>query len=103
MAMQNARRIDFKPEIKGNTLFVPSEFSYPVGDKIRGQEAFILIEIPLGKEINYLDEELQYRNRRHDENYDEFDFEVEDFYFGGHTRYRHHRNHRYNNNYNYNW
>jgi phage shock protein PspC (stress-responsive transcriptional regulator) len=101
-AMQNARRIDFKPEIKGNTLVVPSEFSYPIGDKIRGQEAFILIEIPLGKEINYLDEELHYRNSRHGEDYDEFDFEVEDFYFGGHTRYRHHRNHRYNN-YNYNW
>jgi phage shock protein PspC (stress-responsive transcriptional regulator) len=50
-ALDNAKDIAFKPVFKGNSLIVPSVYSFSRDRKIRGQHVTLEIRVPLGESI----------------------------------------------------
>lgn len=50
-ALENAKDIDFKPVFSGDSLIVPSVYSFSSKRKIRGQHVTLEIRVPLGKSI----------------------------------------------------
>ncbi|GAB5417806.1 MAG: hypothetical protein Crog4KO_24460 [Crocinitomicaceae bacterium] len=53
-AKDRCKHINFRMDIQGDSLFMDTKYLFPKEDKLRGQEAGLLIEIPEGKmvEIN---------------------------------------------------
>ncbi|MCE3297099.1 MAG: phage shock protein PspC [Crocinitomicaceae bacterium] len=57
-ATAKARNIEHKIQLDSNVLHIDPEFSFPKKDKIRGQEVFIIIEIPHNKWVKIDDERI---------------------------------------------
>lgn len=50
-AQTNAKGITFDPVYKGDSLIIPSVYTFSTEDKIRGQQVTIEINVPIGKSI----------------------------------------------------
>lgn len=63
-----AQNIDYAVSISDSSLHLPLLFSYPASDLIRGQEAKLYIEIPVGKKV-YFEESVYSNNLPNEVNY----------------------------------
>jgi hypothetical protein len=57
-AYENAQNINFNYKLDGNKLFIKDNYSFPIKDKIRGQQIQIEVRVPEGKHViieNYHD------------------------------------------------
>lgn len=50
-AKERCNHIKFRMDIRGDSLFMDTKYLFPKEDKLRGQEAGLLIEIPEGKTV----------------------------------------------------
>lgn len=77
-ALSYVRHIKYKPSIDGNTLTIPSYFAFPEADKIRAQYARVIVEIPKGKNVHFLNRSETYHDRHYDK--DDYHDLVEDYW-----------------------
>jgi hypothetical protein len=50
-ARERSAHIKFRMDLRGDSLYMDSKYLFPKEDKLRGQEAGLLIEIPEGKSV----------------------------------------------------
>jgi len=53
-AIANIQNIQFSPQIVGNKLIIPPYLKVPRADKIRGQAIYIVITLPIGKNVKFV-------------------------------------------------
>jgi phage shock protein PspC (stress-responsive transcriptional regulator) len=51
-ALSKARNIEHKLSLSKETISINTSYSFPLKDKLRDQEVTIIIEIPIGKQVN---------------------------------------------------
>jgi len=62
LAIEKAKHIQHKVDLKDNSLLIDTEFTYPKKDKLRGQNVTIIIEIPKGKNVRFSDQIISLEN-----------------------------------------
>ncbi|MEZ4891036.1 MAG: hypothetical protein R2779_10960 [Crocinitomicaceae bacterium] len=50
-AVRKAENIRYNTEMKGDSLFLPANYSFPKSDKFRNQDVDVIIYIPWGKTV----------------------------------------------------
>lgn len=85
-AYKNVRDIRYTPSVSGDTVTLPSFYSFPIEDKYRDQRVRVIVEVPEGKEVQFL-------NSRYREDYNEYrDYRnnMNDYWLDGHYHDRYH-------------
>lgn len=73
-AEKKAGNIVYDYTLKNDTLLLPTHFSYPKKDKIRGQQVKIVVRIPKGKTVSYNNEIINLDETISDDDDDDDDF-----------------------------
>jgi len=87
-AIEKAKNIKHGVSIENDELYINTDFTFPLKDKMRDQEVTVVIEIPKGKRVNMQNANITLRRDAIDFDED-FEYEFQSGFLNGSGEYKH--------------